>query len=245
MRGIPINASSLATLFVGLAMADEVSAAKIPIPIPVIFGHGEEIAYLCDLPSGVKKQVCEQLGVDDVAVGFFYKRFHIFWIDAWTWGGFRVLFKGDQYWNPPQEAWEAILGKEAGEGLSRPFLYRFPLSWVLVGALLLLGISKSFFLPSVATRIRRLLKDHRYPEALQIYFDNLAPPEGAPGAEPPPEGETLPAMDPAAAFRSAREHLVRHGIASHEAEDNLGLLLAAMASGYRARQTGIWPGAGA
>jgi len=216
---------------VALAAADEVSA----VPIPVIFGHGEQIAYLCDLPGEIEKQICQELGVDDVAIGFFYKRFHIFWIDAWTWGGFRVLFKGNQYWTLPPEAWDGILGKEANEGLSKPFLYRFPLCMLLIGSLVVLGISKSALFPSMATRARRLLKDQRYQEALRIYFENLAPPEPPPGEESRAEQEAPPAVDAEAAFRSARERLVREGIATHQAEDNLQLLLGVMAMEFQAR----------
>src|SRR5688572_23360234 len=206
MRGVSSGAAGFTTLIAALTAADEVSAARIPVP--VFFGQGEQIAHLCDLPGEVEKQVCKELGVDDVAVGFFYKKFHIFWVDAWTWGGSRVLFKGNQYWTLPPEAWEATLGKEASESLSKPFLYRFPPCMMLIGSLLLLGVSKSALLPSIATRVRRLLKDHRYQEALAIYFEKLTPPEPPPGAEPRAEQEAPPAVDPAAAFRSAREHLV-------------------------------------
>jgi len=156
MQRVSAGPGSLTTLPVLLA-SDEASTAKSPVP--EFLGHGERIAYLCDLSSEVKKQVCEQLGVDDVAVGFFYQRFQVCWLDVWTWGGIRVLFTGRRYWNPRPEAWQAILGKEASDSLRRPFLYRFPLFMVFIGSLVLLGIPKSILLPSMAMRAPKPLKD--------------------------------------------------------------------------------------
>ena len=75
-----------AAAFVALTvLPGEVEAGRFRIPIPIIYGSDEKIIHVTDLPPDIRQAVSQKLE-QDVAVGFYYKRCHIFWLDVWTWG---------------------------------------------------------------------------------------------------------------------------------------------------------------
>ena len=136
------------------------------LPIPVFYGWGEEIDHVGDLPSDIKEDIRRELGRDP-AIGFAYRRFHIFWLDFWTWDGRHVLYcsEGKIYWEIGPESWigpdswAELLGRRESEMLSTPILYRFPLGLSIFGGLVILGtlaILSSWFTP--AHRSRRPLR---------------------------------------------------------------------------------------
>jgi hypothetical protein len=196
--------------------------------IPIFFGWGDKISHVRDLPSDVRQQARQELG-RDVAVGFKYSRFHIFWLDIWTWGGSHVLYSGDNYSEPTPADWKEILGGEGRESLGKPFLYRFPLGLTILGCVVVVAVLGktigSRLFPSEETRVRRLLKDERYRQAVRTYENIVSPPGGLSRIEGSQEG------DPQVAFASAVESLRAQGVPAAEAEENLLLILRVSAAG--------------
>ena len=196
--------------------------------IPIFFGWGETISHVRDLPSEVKQEARQELG-RDVAVGFKYNRFHIFWLDIWTWGGSHVLYSGDDFWEPTPTGWKELLGGEGSASLGKPFLYRFPLGLTLLGSVVVVAVLGktigSRLFPSEETCVRRLLKDKRYREAVRRYEQKVSPPGGLSRIEGSEEG------DPKAAFAGAVEYLRSQGVPTAEAEENLLLILRVSAAG--------------
>ena len=80
---------------------------------------------------------------------------------------------------------------------------------------------------------------------MRIYIEEFAQPTRPPGEQTPEHMPAPPPVDPEAAFKKAREHLTRNGVATHEAEENLGLVLAAIAQSRQpsseAEDTGSGP----
>ena len=99
---------------------------------------GETVTHVEELPADVKQVLQEKMGMPtDVAVGYSYSYFGIFWIDFWTWGGKHVLFRGNQTWEVPPSVLAEMLGKREKD-LSVPKLYRFPPG--VIGLVLIVGI---------------------------------------------------------------------------------------------------------
>jgi hypothetical protein len=168
--------------------------------IPIVYGWGEEVTYVKPLPPGVREQARNELG-HDAAIGFLYSRFHIFWLDLWTWGGRHVLYADQKYWDPGERGWEELLGKEETAKLSAPILYRFPLGFTILVAIVGGATVWSVLFPSRIARGQRLLKDERYQKALKIYFEKVCPP--AQTEAPSPVDEFLDAISGPETSRSA------------------------------------------
>jgi hypothetical protein len=145
------------------------------IPIPIIFGSGEEIDRVGDLPDDVKEQIPSEMG-PGVSIGFHYHRFHIYWLNLWTWDGQHVLYQGDRYWKLGPADWEKLLGSPGSRALGKPFFYRFPMGIDILGGLAVLWFLWSTFLPSDRARAEKLLSDERYLDALQLYARQVTPP---------------------------------------------------------------------
>lgn len=135
------------TLFLLLATPTEVSARK---GIFLLFGSVESITDVQEvapaarqhLPAGTPK---------DYRIGFFYKRFHIFFLSLWTYEGKYVVYSGDRYIPITAQELKNLTGKSEDE-LNKPFFYRIPFIIFLVilaaaGFILLLIIAP--FLPQV------------------------------------------------------------------------------------------------
>ncbi|MHC4404958.1 MAG: hypothetical protein ACYTG0_35370 [Planctomycetota bacterium] len=206
MNALPFCGRALAALVVAATLSGQADG------FVVIYGTDEKMAHVRDLPSDVEEDVRREMG-HDVAIGFLYERFHVFWLDFWTWGGRHVLYAGDEYWELEPIDWQGLLGEEGSENLSKPILYRFPLGLTIVVGLVIVGVLAAKLFPSDATRARRLLKDERYQQAVQAYAEKVSPPDGS---EETPES---PAESPKAAFASAVE-----------AERNMNLILRALAA---------------
>ena len=222
-----ISRGLAAAAFVALTMLPgEVEARRGGIPIPIVGGHGEKIVHVTDLPPDTRRAVSQELG-QDVAVGFYYERVHIFWLDLWTWGGEHVLYRGNNCRQLEPSDWERILPESEREKLGKPFWYRIPSGLAVVIALAFLGFlaSRSHASGSHATvdtaRARKLLQDERYQQALQVFAK-------MPRAGPPVKYHRV-LMEPAElAFIKAVEYLQSHGIPEEEDKDNIRRILRAI-----------------
>jgi hypothetical protein len=208
-----------ATAFVTLTMLPgEIEASRGRLPIPIIYGSDESIIHVSDLSPEAKQVVSRKLG-QDVAIGFHYKRFHIFWFDFWTWDGRHVLYKGDKCWQLEPGDWERILSESEREGLGKPFWYRVPGGLAVVMAVAILCVMVLPIGHSRDTaRVKKLLQDERYEQALKAFA-------GMPRAGPPVEYHGVE-MEPAeVAFIKTVEDLRARGVPEEEAEDNLQMIL--------------------
>jgi hypothetical protein len=223
-----VSGGLLLAVLGGIAIFSAVGQARaagepILLGIPIVYGWGEEVAHVAALPGDARDGVRRELG-KDVAIGYFYKRFHIFWLDLWTWDGRHVLYAGNECWELPPDAWAEILGATESQKLGKPILYRFPLGLTILVGLVVLGVVTSKVFPSDAARAKKLLKDDRYQQALDTYANKVFP-EQAPG-----ETEPVAAESPQVAMASALEHLRNHGIPADEAEKNMLAILRALAA---------------
>ncbi len=71
----------------GLFLFPSSASAKI-----VLITRGETINHVADIPQPTKNQLLQEIRQQggkcaDLAVGFRYRYFGVFWLDFWTWGG--------------------------------------------------------------------------------------------------------------------------------------------------------------
>ena len=101
----------------------------------ILVTSGEKISHVGDPTPENRNR--ENLGA--CKIGFKYEYGGIFWIDFWTGNGTYCIYFEDRY--RPIEAAEAarLLGKDEKD-LGTPFLYRWPLGWLIFGPLFLLPI---------------------------------------------------------------------------------------------------------
>jgi len=231
MRAFIGHGLGLAVLATGLTWACEAPCMADAV---IIYGHGEKMAYVGDLPKPLWQSnigpLDPKLGMNP-SVGYLYKRFHIFWCDLWTWGGRHVLYSGDNCWEPAPADWEELLGKGEREKLGKPFLYRFPLGLIVLGALAIsAGLAKALIAGDGA-RARTLLADVRYKEALRLLVRET-PPDGSSEAV---QTNRMAAQEEA--FAAAVNYLVDHGVPAHKAHANLQLILNVLANEAQDKST--------
>jgi hypothetical protein len=166
-------------------------------------------------------------------MGYKYSYFGVFWIDLWTWGGQHCLYEDKQYW--PLEPADAahLIGKQTSD-LSSPFLYRFPLGWLILGPLILLGIIGAALDKGQGGKpAGSLLEDPRYQQALKIMTEHYNQPSPDAATHPHAQADKPAGPKDEAAFRAAFEagvaHLVEQGVPREEAERNLTVLVDALA----------------
>lgn len=142
--------------------------------------------------------------VEGYSIGYKFSYFGVFWVDLWTSGGTFCLFKGDRY----SEITEAKAAEYAGENVAVPFLYRYPLGWLLFGGMVVLGVAGSLLGRRKTAAVAQDLQ-----RALEIVVNNAD-------------------MDPAKSEDARREsltkaidagvaHLVGRGIAEPKARELL------------------------
>ena len=153
----------------------------------------------------------------DLAVGFKYSYFKLFFCSFWTWKGKFVVYHGNMYMEVPEALISQWLGKPEGE-LSTPFAYQFPLGLLILGGIVALGLLTKIFVESDADRVRKLLKNPKYQHALEI----LSRPEPQPVAD-----QSL--SDASRLFErrltAAVDYLHWEGLSREEAEGNLRLIV--------------------
>jgi hypothetical protein len=201
-------------LFVGLAALTATESAQA---IPVIWGAGETIDHVRDLSPQLRAQLAGQFG-GDIAIGFHYQRFHIYWLNFWTWDGEFVLYHDKKYWKPPSDqAWTELLGGSGLAQLHRPWAYTFPPGLVLLCTVLGVAVLKPLLFPDDQAKAARVLRDARYQEAMKQIGDAMrsAAKSGQTGARAAYES----------AHASAVQFLQDQGIAAATAERNLRTIL--------------------
>lgn len=194
-------------------------AQRAPREATIVWGWGDTVDYVCDLPPGVRVE----LGTDSQlvpAVGFCYWRFCIFadGFNFWTWNGRYVIYHGSRFVEIPEEDFVQILGEEKFASLGKPLAYRVPF-----GLVTLLAIAAALAVAiryAGHNRVRRLLQDQRYQQAIQIYNESLDP-----DSEPSRDDKQI-------ALAAAADSLVKnHCLRAETAMANLRLILAELDRG--------------
>lgn len=188
------------------------------IPIPIIWGSGEKMTEMGELPPDVSTAVANELETR-VTVAFLHERAHLFYLDIWTWNGRYVLHSGDQYWELDSDQWRDLIGEDPSEKYSKPFLYKVPLLPVLIGLVAIAYVVRKRFFKTEEEKLQLLLKDVRYQKALELIFGR--------------EDETSDSDQPATTldeqkFLSAKTQLIGEGVPAHLAESNLRKLVTAI-----------------
>jgi len=136
------------------------------IPIPIVWGQGEEMTEMGELPPEVSRSVAEEIGTQ-VTVAFLYERAHVFWLDLWTWNGRHVLHSGDKCWEPDSTGWQNMIGSEPSATYGKPIMYRIPLlPALLVVAIVGYAIRKRFF-KTDQEKLEAIMNDRRYQRSLE------------------------------------------------------------------------------
>ncbi|MBL8817082.1 MAG: hypothetical protein JNL58_13725 [Planctomyces sp.] len=190
------------------AFADTASAG---IPIPILYGDGEEIKDVGEVPPEVARSLADELGAQ-VRVGFLYHRFHIFWLDAWTSNGRHVLYSGDKYWTPTSSEWPNIIGGDPAEKFGIPLLYRIPPILGILSCVLVLWVVAEVSMKSDVQKLNKLLNDKRYRKSIEIMF----------GASSSGKLVTKLHED---RWQRAMDYLLGEGISHSIAEKNLRVLV--------------------
>jgi hypothetical protein len=229
----------------GLALA-VIILFSCPSPVQakglVLITWGETIKHVEDVPVQPKGKLPQGLGLPggNLAVGFHYSYFGIFWLDLWTWGGKFCLYQGQNYLPLQPNEIAEILGKSEDQ-LSKPWYYTFPPGLMIIVGIVGLCIVVGLFTKSPEQKVKVLLEDPRYQKALEVLSEESKKQEAAAAARAHAQSETeaqvggaVPAEAPAAEidkpYVAALNHLIGEGIAAHEAEQNLNLILTSLAA---------------
>jgi tetratricopeptide (TPR) repeat protein len=198
-------------VFVSLGWSPAATAAP---PRGFQYGWSETIVPVCDLPPEVRAGLKKDTN-HDLAVGFCYR--HAFLIgeefNFWTWDGKYVLFENNLYYNLTDEQFVQLLGKEKFDSLGKPFAYRIPVG-LLTTIVIALVIGAAIY-RSAPMRMKRLLKDNRYQQALQIYSQHL-----------PNDREATPEEKKSAIAAGIAYLQCEHNIAPKKAETDFLIILA-------------------
>lgn len=180
------------------------------IPIPVVWGHGEKLTDLGELPPDVSRGVAEELG-RPATVAFLHQYVHIFWMDLWTWNGRHVLRSDDMYWEPDAPQWERMIGGDPSTKYGKPILYRIPiLLGLFVVAAAGCGVWSVVF-KTEKQKLEILFKDKRYQRAIHTLFDT---------GDNEQTARLVTTLDEQRFFLATNE-LIGEGVAAHSAETNL------------------------
>ena len=126
--------------------------AKVPIPIPYVWGMNDEISDIGELPPDASEAVAKQLGAT-VTVSFLYRRLHLFYLTLWTWNGHHVLRSGDNYWDVSAAEWSNLLGDAPAKHFATPKAYYFPLvPTCVVAGVVAFVIQRLFFMSDLERR---------------------------------------------------------------------------------------------
>ncbi len=176
--------------------------------IPVIYGTGDKIDKVADLPADHPAR--GPMG-QDAALGYKYWHFHIYYCPLWTSGGEFVIYGGDQFVPLGNDA--AEVSEQSGvpaERVRRPFFSMVPFGWVIglggFGGLVILGMVGTYF--SDEGRVKRLMKRPEYQEAL---------------------AEAVREPDPVKGFERGVAYLVGRGVPPEKAHEELSMMLHTLA----------------
>jgi hypothetical protein len=137
-------------------------------------GSGDEVVTLSDFPPEVRAVLRQELHCEPVAA-FIFWRCYVFrnGFDLWSWNGRFVLYEGSRYWELPREEIEKLVGPERSSRLRVPWRYRAPPGLATIITLVALFWFSLHFQGRGARRFKRLMKDSRYVDGLQVYVEGL------------------------------------------------------------------------
>jgi tetratricopeptide (TPR) repeat protein len=195
----------------------------------IAYGWGEKIVHVGDLPPEVRAELRKETN-NDLAIGFCYQHSWLFGdgFDFWTWHGKYVLFEGNKLIELTDEQFVQLLGKERFDSLDKPLTYRFPVG-LLTALGIVVAIGARIYL-SAQSRARRLLKDNRYQQALEVYAKSL------------PSNSEPNRQDIENALAGGVEFLLQtHGIPARKAGPHLRLLVSELERerSYELRNQGV------
>jgi len=195
----------------------------------VLITHGDSVKHLGDVPSDYAVTVREMTGAS-TKVGYLHQGFGVFFCDIWTWGGEYCLYDDDNNVWALQEPEAAELLGIAESDLAPPMLYRFPPGLLLIGVLVAGYVAYKQFAPSREKKLKKIADDARYHKALEVMNAHYEQQEAANAEQP--EQDELPDFEAndESGFEKGVEYLVSQGIERQEAEENLALLVTALAS---------------
>jgi len=194
------------------------------IPIPIIFGNGEEMTEMGELPSEVSRDVENELGTR-VTVAFLYEHVHVYYLDVWTWNGRYVLHSGNKYWEPGSDKWQKMIGGEPSDKYGKPILYRIPLLTALLSVIVAGAVLRKLFFKTDQEKLAALMNDKRYQRALETVFGKNNDEESAVATT------TLDRQR----FLNAKNQLISEGVDIHAAESNLQTIVDAILANTNAR----------
>ncbi|MEI8019975.1 MAG: hypothetical protein WCH39_17360 [Schlesneria sp.] len=139
--------------------------------IPIIYGHGEKVERIGDLPDGAREAMRKELG-QEVSVGFLYRHAHVYHIDFWTWDGKHVLFNGDRYWKMDDGEWLMLLSDIPSKKFGKPYAYRFPLGLTILFVIIAMCVLQPIISPSDEQTFAKVVKDPRYLAAAESVLPN-------------------------------------------------------------------------
>ena len=188
--------------------------------IPIIYGHGEKVEKMGELPDGARESIRTELG-QEVSVGFLYRHAHVYHLDFWTWDGKHVLFNGDRYWKMEDGQWLMLLSESPSQKFGKPYAYRFPLGLIILCVITAMGVLQPIVSPSDEQRLAKVVEDSRYLAAADSVLPN--------------DRECLSTDYDDERFDSAIASLKDYGISEDKARINLRILLNAKCA-YRSLQ---------
>ena len=205
----------------------------------VLITHGETVKYVADLPDEMAERIFK-IHKRNLAVGYKYSAFGIFWLDLWTWDGEHCLFDGDDIFKVDEKQFEQIAGKPKSQ-FSKPWYYTFPPGLLVIAGIF--AVSIPFIMKANArdkalqAKFEELIDDSRYQQALEILTKEDAQPEAEATDEsfpvlsdessPPEKEPETPTDEP---FENAVQYLVDNGIDRDEAKENLILIVSFLAA---------------
>ena len=154
------------TVFLATLLAIACASAPAHAKGFVLITYGDDIDFVHDLTSEAR----EQIGAN-VALGYKYSSFGVFFLDIWRWGGEYVLYEGTNYssiadMEITDEQLTAITGVASKSELGRPWSYRLPPGLIVL--VLAGGVFGLFWLKNSRheARLRGLFADERYRHAV-------------------------------------------------------------------------------
>lgn len=233
-------------LFCALALPQRTQAKLLLIT------HGDTISEIGPIKDQkILQSKDPKTGRGVSRVGYMYSYAGVYWLDIWTWGGKWVFYNSKEdknvYLVKKEEAAQAL--GVSPDDLSRPFWYRFPslLMILIIGVALLIPIA--MFSKSDEQKLKELLEDPRYQQALNIlnrHAQKEAEAQQAREAErklevrraeergqplPPEPEEDLQAKENRA-WEEAIGSLTSVGVKREEAERNLHTIVIALAAAH-------------
>ena len=90
----------------------------------LLITSGDEIRKVADLKPEFKELADQEMGAG-IQIGYMYQHFGLFFLEVWTWDGKYVLFRDDEYWDPPEAELAQMAGVSSVEDLGKPWQYTF------------------------------------------------------------------------------------------------------------------------